>query len=913
MRAAFICVAAFATVLGGSVHAMENPLPTLAVEQYTLSNGLTVFLLEDHSLPLVAVNVNYMVGSKDEKRGHTGFAHLFEHMMFQGSEHHDDDYFKPLQDVGASVNGGTNTDRTRYWELLPAAYLERALWLESDRMGFLLGAMTQERLDNQISVVQNELRQNYEDRPYGMVWGRMVAVLYPPNHPYSWLTIGSIADLQASSLEEVKDFFRNYYTPNNASLCIAGDFDPGNVKTLVEKYFAAIPPGPPVSRLEHWVPGLSGPESIDVEDRVQLPRSYVAWPTAPIYAADDAAMDVFMQVLGAGKTSRLYKKLVYELQIAQDANAFNQSAQLAGVARMTLTPRPGHTLEEVEKAAFAVLDQALAEGITPKELSRTQTSITAEFVRGMQSIGGFGGLSDQVNEYYDYLGKPDMFRWDLQRYLDLTPASVTATARRYLGTARLTAHVRPFGRLTAATSPTATAVDRSAMPGPGPQSKFHLPARQRFSLTNGLEVVLVEEHDVPLVYFATVLRGGTAIDPAGCEGLASLTAALVQEGAGGRTALEIADELEALGAEVRVETSKDSVVAGLSALKPRMEEALQLYADVLARPDFPPAELERVRKRRLVQLTQLADQPRYVAQIAVQRAIFGDQPYGRPELGTASGIAAISLTDVKQLWAKIATPANATLIVVGDVDREELDRSLAGNLATWRGGPAPDVEIPAPTERTTRSVYVVDTPGAAQSVIVVGEVGARCDTPDYAALQALNTALGGQFVSRLNLNLREDKGYTYGARSHFEFDAVPGPFTAAAPVETAVTVPALEQMLYEVTAIATDRPLTQKELDYVVGAIDNGYPRSFETPAQIARELAPVELYRLPADTLETYPEKIRALTTEQVAAAARKYIRPGALSIVIVGDASKFLAGLEKLDLGPVVKLDREGNRIKE
>ncbi|MEN6631627.1 MAG: pitrilysin family protein, partial [Candidatus Polarisedimenticolia bacterium] len=354
-----------ALVLGsGTLWAMDNPLPKLKIDEYRLSNGLTVFLLEDHSAPTVAVNINYMVGSKDEKPGRTGFAHLFEHMMFQASGHRPGLYINAIQEIGGAVNGGTNSDRTRYWEVVPAGYLERALWLEADRMGYLLDALDKERLDNQISVVQNEKRQNYDNRPYGLVREKIASVLYPDNHPYHWLTIGSMADLSASSVDDVKEFFRAYYTPNNAALCIAGDFDPAAAKALVEKYFGSLPPGPPVSRPGRWTPRLEGETELFIQDRVELARTQIVWATPPVFDADEAALNVFGQILGGGKTSRLYKRLVHELGIAQDVSASNDARQLAGEFQILLVPKPGRTLAEVEREARAVLAEALDKGVS---------------------------------------------------------------------------------------------------------------------------------------------------------------------------------------------------------------------------------------------------------------------------------------------------------------------------------------------------------------------------------------------------------------------------------------------------------------------------------------------------------------------------------------------------------------------
>ncbi len=900
-----------ATLLAGVMSAMENPLPTLKVEEYKLSNGLTVILHEDHTLPITGVNVTYFVGSKNEKPGRTGFAHLFEHMMFQGSKNWNQNYFKPLQEIGGTLNGSTNVDRTQYWELVPAGYLERALWMEADRMGFLLDALTQERLANQISVVQNERRQNYENRPYGTVRERVAAVLYPPNHPYSWLTIGSIADLQAASVDDVKEFFRTYYTPNNASLCVTGDFDPAQVKRLVEKLFGTLPPGPPVSRLRRWVPEFSGEVALDIQDRVQLPRSYYVWPTVPIFAADDAALDVFAQILGEGKTSRLHQALVYEKQIAQDATANHNSQQIAGTFNVTLTPRPGRTTKEVEDAALEVLAQALDKVITKDELERTQTMITADYVRSMQSIGGFGGLSDQLNEYYQFLGKPDMYRWDLQRYLDLTPEAVTAAARRYLGGGRLVARVSAMPPVKPETSALATGFDRASMPGEGPQNPFRLPSRQRFKLANGLDVVLVEYHELPLVNLYLLVRGGSSADPPDRQGLASLTATLLQEGAGGRTSPQIAETLEGLGAELRTTVSADATAIALSTIKPTLAGSLAVYSDVVTRPDFPAEELERQRKRQLVRFTQMEDQPEYLAGLAMTRVLFPDHPYGHLSAGNARSVAAVTLDDVKRFWKACYVPANASLIVVGDVTRQELEAALAGGLGAWSGGKAPSSAVKAAPQHARRAIYLVDKPEAAQSVIAAGLVGPPRATNDYVPLEVLNAALGGQFVSRLNLNLREDKGYTYGARSRFEFDRFSGAFTAAAPVQTKVTAVALTELLNELAGIAGAKPITDEELAYAQGTIVNGYARRFETPSQIAAQLSDVVLYGLPDDALEAFPKQVMAVKAAEAARTAARVILPDNLAVVVVGDAKTVRPELEKLNLGPIVDLDREGNVI--
>lgn len=911
LKTLVLAAAMVAAAPNREVCAMENPIQAQPIRTERLSNGLTVFLLEDHSVPLVAIDVNYQVGSKNERPGRTGFAHLFEHLMFQGSKHYDDDYFKPLQDIGGQVNGATSTDRTRYWEVVPAGYLERALWLEADRMGFLLEATTQERLDNQRSVVKNERRQNYDNRPYGTVWERLLTVLYPPNHPYSWPTIGSMEDLEAATLDDVKDFFRTYYAPNNASIALVGDFDPDAAMALIERHFGAIPPGPPVSRVAEWVPVLSADVLLEVQDRVQLPRTYRAWHTVPLYHGDDAALDAFAQIVGGGKTSRLYLELVHQKQIAQDASTYHMSSQLAGVLMMVLTPRPGNALEDVERAAERILRLAAEKGVTREELDRVKTTVLADYVRGMQNIGGFGGIADRINAYHHHLGEPDRFRWDLQRYLDLTPDQVNRAARAYLARASATARVRPLPTLAASTSPEATGLDRAVMPGKGPESAFRLPTRHAFRLDNGLRVIRVEDRRLPLASAVLIVPGGSASDPANLPGLASLTTSLMEEGAAGKSSQELAEALEKLGATLDVRTSTDAAVVSLSTLTSTLDQAFGLMADVVTRPDFPPDELERQRVRRRVQLKQVQDQPGTVALVVAQRAVFGDHPYAAPGFGTPDAVEAITREDIVGWWRRTFVPGHATLLVVGDVGEDALRRSLDRTLGAWAAGPIPDLALPRPVEGTGRTVYLVDRPGAVQSNLVVAELGTDRLTPDYAALDVLNTALGGAFVSRLNLNLREDKGYTYGARTRFEFGKVPGAFAASAPVQTEVTGPAIVEMIKEIQEIGSTRPLAGDELRYAVDSIVNGYARRFATANQVAGELVDVYLYGLPDDAPERYPAQVAAITSDDVARAARTHVRPEALSIVVVGDREKVLPVLRELDLGPIVETDWLGRPI--
>ncbi|MFQ6618441.1 MAG: M16 family metallopeptidase [Fidelibacterota bacterium] len=424
-------------------------------EKYELPNGLDVILHEDHSTPIVAVNVWYHVGSKNEVPGKTGFAHLFEHMMFQGSENvGDDEHFKYIQDAGGSANGSTNPDRTNYWEVVPGNYLEMVLWLEADRMGYLLPAVNLEKLNNQRDVVKNERRQNYENRPYGLARKMIYENLYPEDHPYHWLTIGTQEDLTNASLEDVTDFFKRYYGPNNASLSIGGDFDPAQVKELVEKYFGSIPPGPPVKTPEVPIPSLTEEKRLVMEDKVQLPRIYMAWHTVPLFAPDDAELDVLSDILSSGKNSRLYKRLVYELQIAQDVWTYQSSGEIAGVFFIISTAKPGNNLSELEKVIFEELEKIKSEGPLEREVQRSVNQMEASFIYRLQSLGGFGGKTDQLNAYNIWTGNPGYFNEDLDRYRNVTPEDVKRVANKYLiPDKRVVLSVVPEGKLELQASP----------------------------------------------------------------------------------------------------------------------------------------------------------------------------------------------------------------------------------------------------------------------------------------------------------------------------------------------------------------------------------------------------------------------------------------------------------------------------
>ena len=905
MRHALSIVVCLLLAAAALTPARGQEIPEIPFEKYELPNGLDVILHEDHAIPMVSVNVWYHVGSGDEKPGRSGFAHLFEHMMFQGSKHHDAEFFEPLQKVGGRINGSTNTDRTNYWENVPSNYLETVLWLEADRMGFLLPAMTQEKLDNQRDVVKNERRQNYENQPYRKSRLILAEMMFPDEHPYSWPTIGSQADLSAASLEDVSDFFKTYYAPNNASLVIAGAIDREQTKEWVEKYFAAIPPGPAVERIGTWMPELDGPKRATAEDNIELPRLYYAWHTPGYYQPGDAELDLLRNILAEGKTSRLYKALVYEQEIAQDVTVFQGSRLMGSIFQIQVTAREGHTLEEIEAAVDAEIEKLLAEGVTDDELEQARLFWEARFIRALERVGGFGGVADRLNNYNYYLGDPGSFAWDMGRYSSATAEGVLEYARRYLEPdKRGTLHLVPQGQLVAAEDET----DRAVEPSGGAEPAFAPPPIHRERLANGLELLVVEDHALPIVQANLVVKSGWASDPADRPGTASLTAELLDEGTTSRSALEISDETKRLAAALGTNSFFDGSGVNLNVLERNLTPALGLMADVVMNPNFPEEELERQRRIYLGRIQQEAKQPQAAAFKSFLRLLYGaEHPYGQPFTGsgTTAAIQAITRDDLRGYYAAHYLPGNAALIMVGDLTPAEAREAAIAAFGEWRGGEAAAAVAPAADPVAETGIYIVDKPGAPQSVVVAGNVAIRRSDPDYVAFEVMNNAFGGKFASRINLNLREDKGYSYGARSIFLPTRGDGPYLVFAPVQAQSTKESVVEIVRELGELVGTRPITEEELSEAQGNLIKGFPQDFETVGGVARQLAEIVRYGLPDDEWVRRLEGIREVTAEAATRAGKDRIDADRLLIVVVGDRERIEPGLRELGLGEVKTFD--------
>ena len=903
-------------------------IPDLKVETYTLPNGLSVILHEDHTTPTVSVNLWYKVGSKNEKTGRTGFAHLFEHLMFQGSEHHDDEYFGPLEKLGAQINGSTSNDRTNYYEALPSNAIELALYMESDRMGFLLPALTQGKLDNQRDVVKNERRQRVDNVPYGQTQERILEALYPPDHPYYHSVIGSMADLSAASLADVSAFFRTYYSPSNASLSIAGDIDPADARRLVAKYFGPLPKGPEVAKLAPNVPTLDAPKHLTMTDAVQLARTQLVWPTVANGDPDEPALDTLAAILGQlDNQNRLFLALQYDKPLAAGASAFHNAQAISGTFNVSITPQRGQTIDALLAIADAEIERMKADGPTDDEVQKAKNRIESSSVLGLQSVAR---KSDFLNSYNVTYGDPLAYKKELRDAYAVTAADVKKVANKYLVANRIRMDVTPgkptprpeekpvdlSGQAPLNNPPVAKvedSFDRSKMPTPGANPDFSPAPAVRRKLSNGLEVLIAERHDLPIVGMNLVVKGGATTVAAGKEGLASLAASLMTEGTTSRDAIQLAKDLAELGASVDASGGLESSSLSLTTLTRHLPKALGIFTDVLLHPTFPDKELERLRIQRLAGLLRQKDSPPAIAGIVFPKLVFGaEHPYGRVPTGTPESVKGLTRDDVVAYHKDLFIPNNSALIVVGDVTPDAIVPVLEAALKDWKPGSPVSRNLPEAPAAKPVTVYLVDKPGAAQSILSVGQVGVARNTPDYFPLVIMNSILGGQFSSRINLNLREAKGYTYGARSSFDFRLAPGPFEAGGSVKTEVTAPALVELVKEIVDIAGPRTVTNAELAFAKDRAIKGFPGQFETINGVRATLAALVLYDLPADYFTTYRDRVDAVSKADVDRVAAKYLDPERLTILVVGDRSKIEASIRELPFAKVVNiLDVEGNPV--
>ncbi|MFO0028394.1 MAG: M16 family metallopeptidase [Pseudomonadota bacterium] len=889
--------------------------PDIPFERFRLDNGLTVVVHTDRKAPIVAVNVWYHVGGKDEPADRQEFAHWFEHLMFQGSENYRDEFFKPFEEVGATdQNGTTSQDRTNYFQNVPTTALDRALWMESDRMGHLLGALDQKVIDEQRGVVQNEKRQR-ENQPYGKVWDRVFEASFPQGHPYHAPDLAAGDLLEGATVDEAKDWFRRYYGAANATLVLAGDIDVATAREKVQQYFGHIPSGPPLTRHEVDVAARSDARRDVMYDRVPQPRIVRTWNVPPVTDSDSEILGLFAQVLGGSAASRLDARLVHRDQVADGVSAFNFGMEIAGLFGIQVDVKADRDPAAVEKVLDEELSRLLAEGPTKEELERARTVVRAGFVRGIERIGGFGGKADVLAECQVFHGDPGCFRKALATIDAATPAQVRDVARRWLSQGNYTLTVLPFGQTK---NTPQSAVDRSlGVPRVESFPDLSFPTLERFALSNGVPVVLARRPEIPVVQVQAMFDAGFASDAGGKLGAAAFAMGMLDEGAGRYGALEFAARAEDLGASVGAGAALDSSSAFVSALSDQLDPSLALFATMLREPRLDAAEIERVRRQWLAQIAREKTQPNSIAQRILPPLMYGEgHPYGIPFTGsgTEASIAALTRDDLEAHLDAWIRPDNMRLVVVGDTTREAIAPLLEKHLGGWKAPTAargaksvPEVALPSAPR-----VFLIDRPEAQQAFILAGHVIPSSKSPQMLEIESAVSVIGGMFSSRLNMNLREDKNWSYGAYAFSSGAQNQRPMLVFAPVQTDRAVDSLEELRREFDDYVSTRPATADEVAKVIANDVRGLPGSFETAAAVRGAITGLLLYDRPDDYVRALKARTEAQTVDGINAAARAVIKPSAMTWVVVGDLSKIEQGIRGLGLGEVQVLDAGGKVIR-
>jgi zinc protease len=901
-----------APVPAAAPKAAALPAVDIPYQKFVLDNGLTLIVHEDHKAPVVAVNIWYHVGSKDERPGRTGFAHLFEHLMFNGSENHRDEWFKPMEAAGATkLNGTTWLDRTNYFQNVPTSALDMTLWMESDRMGHLLGAIDQKVLDEQRGVVQNEKRQR-ENLPYGKASELITTSTYPAGHPYSWETIGSMEDLNAASLEDVKEWFRTWYGAANAVLVIAGDVTAAEAKQKVEKYFGDIPAGPVLRRQQEWIAKMSGTRRASMQDRVPQARIYKVWNIPGYRQRDFTLLDITSDVLAGGKNSRLYRRLVYTDRTATAVSAFVGPFEIGSQLQVFVTVKPGEDPAKVEKVLDEELANYLATGPTRAELDRIRTSNYAAYARGIERIDGFGGKSYILAESQVYGGSPDFYKTRLDWVANATPADVLAASRRWMSDGVFVLNVEPVKSFTTV----ASTVDRTKPPATGAPPSLKLPGPQRAKLSNGLEVIVVERHNAPIVDFTLIADAGYAADSQTRPGTARLAMLMLQEGTKTRSSIDIAERAESLGASLSVGSSLDRSYLSINALSGRLGESLELYADVLLNPTFPEKELERLRGQTLAAIQQEKAQPQGIINRVTPKLLFGERhAYANPSSGsgTEEAVSNLKSSELAAFYQRWVRPDNSKLLVVGDTTLAAIQPLLEQRFGGWR---APAEAVPAknianvPLAQKPR-VFLIDRPGAEQSQILAITVAPPRSDPDHIRFEVLDALLGGNFTSRLNMNLREDKHWSYGARTRVTDAVGQGTFRAGAGVQTDKTAESMVEIRKELRDVIGTRKPDAAELEFARDSIAIALPGSNETSSEIAGSYGEIVTFGLKDSYWNDFVGDLNALTPAMVNESSGRLIHPESLTWVIVGDLSKIEKPVRALNFGEVTVLDTDGKPV--
>ena len=881
-------------------------LPEIEYNSFKLENGLTVVVHEDRKVPMVAVNVWYHVGSKNEKIGKTGFAHLFEHLMFNGTENYNSEYFEPFEKIGSTdQNGTTNSDRTNYFQNVPTNALDLALWMESDRMGHLLGVVDQEKLDEQRGVVQNEKRQG-ENQPYGKAFSRISESAFPKGHPYSWSVIGSMEDLDAASLEDVQDWFKTYYGPNNAVLALAGDIDLETAKEKVKKYFGDIPAGPPLIKPDIWIAKRSEEKRDVMYDNVPQARIYKSWNVPPRDTEAAAHFDLASSILVGGKNSPLYKELVYEKQVATSVSSFYYDREIAGMFFVIVDVASGEDPLEVENSMDDVLEIFIKKGPNPKLLKAEKTKILAGFIRGIQRIGGFGGKSDLLATCQTYTGDPGCYRKNAE-YLDsVTPAKMKATFSKWIDDTPYVLTILPNEKLGVDQSD----IDRSqGIPFPTEKVSFKFPTLQTATLSNGSKIVLAKRTGVPLVEMNFQFSFGYAQENNNELGYTNFMMDMLNEGTKKYSALEFDEMLDSLGSNLGFGSGLDSSFVTVSSLKGSLSETLDLAKEAIINPIFSQNEIDRIQKQTLASIVQEENRPASIAYRNIGKLMYGeDHPYGKPLTGSgvSSTISEITRDDIIAIHRRAINPKNLTFAVAGDIELNELVNLLEDKFGNWSSTSKSglkklnNVSLP-----NSRIVYLIDKPNAQQSYIVAGQLLPPTATDEEIKISYMNYAIGGSFTSRLNMNLREDKSWSYGVRTRLADAKGQRAMLVTAPVQTDKTSESIIEIIKEYDAYLNDAPISDEELAKAKASKTLRLPGQFETLGALKSGVSGIVTYNRDLDYLNKLPMILDKPKLIDIQNIAQNYIKPNQWIWLIVGDLKKIEQPIRNLELGKVTILD--------
>ena len=901
-------------------------------EKYVLPNGLTLVIHEDHSDPVVHVDVTYHVGSAREEIGKSGFAHFFEHMMFQGSDNvGDEQHFKIVSEAGGTLNGSTNTDRTNYYETIPSNQLEKMIWLEADRMGFLLDAVTQRKFEIQRETVKNERGQNYDNRPYGLVTEVINKNLYPYGHPYSWLTIGYIEDLNRVNVNDLKNFFLRWYGPNNATLTIGGDVKPADVVKLVEKYFGSIPKGPDVQNMKLDAPVLTADRFVTLVDNyARVPQLVITFPTVPHFDADEAPLDCLAEIMGQGKNSVFYQEIV-KTQKALNASAFQNNSELAGYFQLSITPLPSTSLTDSKKLIDDAIKAFEKRGVTDEDITKFKGSFESRYINGLQSVAG---KVSQLANYQTLKGNPNQIGNELDRYAKVTKEEVMRVYEKYIkGKASVILSVvtkaQPDNVVTAENykvdesnykSPNygyaglsykkaSDNFDRKKMPGNGANPVVKVPVFWKKNTTNGIKVIGVQNTELPLVTMLFTIPGGHILQANDTSkiGLARIFTSMMGEDTKNYTAEQMQAALQKIGSSIFVFSSLDGITFQVQTLKKNLDMTLTLLEEKMLNPKFTQDAFNRIQKQAVEGFKQMKSQPALVASEVFAKMNYGGSILGLSQAGTEYTVKNLSLKDVQDYYDNSITSKNARLIIVGDVNEAE----IMGKMTFLNKLPTKDIKLPTvpatPVVDKTR-IYLVDVPRAAQTEFRVGDVtGLKYDaTGEYYRAYLTNYALGGDFNSRLNLNLREDKGWTYGASSGFSGNKYSGTFTFGSGIRANATDSALVEVIKELKNYSKSG-VTEAELKFMKSSIGQRDALLYETGFQKANFVGRIIEYDLPANYVDEQNKILASITKADIDKMAAKWIKPESANILLVGDKAKILPGLEKFGY-EIIELDVNG-----